>query len=162
VRRKQTPILPDSAMFDIPESYQTTFNNEPFLARDVLVRRRRRMLMFCTKKQLDLLFDSPVVMMDGTFSATPPFFDQIYSIHIVKFDASNEYVFFDLTYFHFIVGFPCVFTILPNRKKYIYVEMFKELKSLAAQSGRTFQPSHILTDFEPSIIRAISSEVSVN
>jgi hypothetical protein len=39
VRRKQTPILPDSAMFDMPESYRTTFNNELFLARDILVYR---------------------------------------------------------------------------------------------------------------------------
>ncbi|CAF2902586.1 unnamed protein product [Rotaria sp. Silwood2] len=162
VRRKMTPILPDSSAFDIPESYQKTNSNELFLARDTLIRRRERMLMFCTKAQLELLFDSSVVMMDGTFSATPPFFDQIYSIHAVKFNTSNKCLLFSLPYFYFIVGFPCVFSILPNRKKYTYMEMFKELKSLAVQSDRTFEPTRILTDYEPSIIEAISTEASIN
>ena len=68
-----TPILPDSSVFDIPESYQRSNSNELFLARDILIRRREKMLMFCSKTQLELLFGSPVVMMEGTFSATPPF-----------------------------------------------------------------------------------------
>ena len=68
-----TPILPDSSAFDIPESYQRSNSNELFLARDILIRRREKMLMFCSKTQLELLFGSPVVMMEGTFSATPPF-----------------------------------------------------------------------------------------
>ena len=88
------------------------------------------MLMFCTREQLELLFDSPVVMMDGTFSAIPPFFDQTYSMHVVKFDTSKKYNLFHTSNFYFILGFPCVFTILPNRKKYTYSDMFKELKSL--------------------------------
>ncbi|CAF3610003.1 unnamed protein product [Rotaria sordida] len=111
------PILPDSSMFDIAEPYQTTYNNELFLARDILIRKHKRI-------------------------AAPPFFDQIYAIYVVKFNASS----------------PCVFSILPNRKKYTYLEMFKELKNLAAQLNRSFQPSRILTDYEPSIIEAISIE----
>ncbi|CAF1529573.1 unnamed protein product, partial [Rotaria sordida] len=35
IRRKMTPILADSVIFEILEPYQTTFNNEPFLARDI-------------------------------------------------------------------------------------------------------------------------------
>ena len=69
-----TPILPDSSAFDIPESYQRANSNELFLARDILIRRREKTLMFCSKTQLELLFDSPVVMMDGTFRTTSPFF----------------------------------------------------------------------------------------
>ncbi|CAF3074723.1 unnamed protein product [Rotaria sp. Silwood2] len=86
-RRKMTPILPDSCIFYIPDSYRTTL---------------------------------------------PDLF--------------------------FIAGFPCAFCILPNRKKYTYLEMFKELKNLATQLNRTFEPARILTDYEPSIIRAISAE----
>ena len=157
-----TPILPDSSIFDIPEPYQRTFNNELFLARDILMRRQKRMLMFCTRGQLELLFDSPMVMMDGTFSASPPFFDQIYSIHVMKFDASKKSNLFHTPNFYFIVGFPCVFTILPDRKKHTYSEMFQELKILATQLNRSFHPNRILTDYEPSIIAAISIEVIVN
>lgn len=71
---------------------------------------------------------------------------------------------FPLVYhiFYFIVGFPCVFSLLPNRKKYTYHEMFKELKNMAVKLGRTFEPTRILTDYEPSIIEAISAHASVN
>ena len=113
-----TPTLSDSSVFDIPEPYQRTFNNELFLARDILIRRRKRMLMFCTREQLELLFDSPVVMMDGSFSAIPPFFDEIYSMHVVKFYTSKKYNLFHTSNFYFIAGFPFVFTILLNGKKY--------------------------------------------
>ena len=118
--------------------------------------------MFCTREQLELLFDSPMVMVDGTFSATPPFFHQIYSIHVVKCDASKKYNLVHTPNLYFIVGFPCVFTILSNRKKHTYSEMFKELKSLGTQLNRSFQPDRILTDYEPSIIAVISIEVIVN
>jgi hypothetical protein len=157
-----TPPLPDSCMFEIPDSYQMTFNNEQYLARDMIVRRRKRMLIFSTKTQLEVLFDSALIMMDGTFSATPPFFHQIYSIHALKYDSSNKYAFFDLSHFYFFIGFPCVFTIMPNNKKPTYLQLFNELKSLAAELNRSFQPSRIFTDFEPSILSLIPTEVSLN
>ncbi|CAF3506908.1 unnamed protein product, partial [Rotaria sp. Silwood2] len=143
VRRKMTPALPDSCMFEISESYQKTFNDELFLARDVIIRRRKRMLIFCTKTQLELLFDSPVIMMDGTFSATPPFFQQINSIHALKYDSSNKYTFFNLSYFYFFAGFPCIFSILSNNKKSTYAELFNELKGFAAELNRSFEPSFL-------------------
>ena len=40
--------------------------------------------------------------------------------------------------------------------------MFKELKSLATQVNRSFQPDRILTDYDPSIIAAIAIEEIVN
>jgi hypothetical protein len=104
--RKMISTLPGSAMFEIPEPYQRTFNKELFLARNILIRGRKRMLIFCTKTELKLLFHSPMVMMDGTFSATSPFSDQIYSIHALKYDTSNKYAFFDLSHFYFFIGFP--------------------------------------------------------
>ena len=118
--------------------------------------------MFCTRGQLELLFDSPVVMMNDTFSATLPFFDQIYSIHVMKFDASKKSNLFHTPNFYFIVDFPCVFTILPDRKRHTYSEMFQELKGLATQLNRSFQPDRLLTDYEPSIIAAISIQVIFN
>ena len=50
----------------------------------------------------------------------------------------------------------------PIEKKCTYLEVFKELKSLAVELNRTFEPTRILTDFEPSIIEAISTEASIN
>ena len=47
------------------------------------------MLLFGSIEQLELLFDTPIIMMDGTFSATPPFFDQVYTIHAIKHKTSK-------------------------------------------------------------------------
>jgi hypothetical protein len=88
--RKLTPVLPDSSMFNVPESYQTTSVGEQFLFCDTSVSRRKRMLLFGSPKQLQLLFDSPTIMMDGTFLATPPFFSQVFTIHVLKFDTGTR------------------------------------------------------------------------
>ncbi|CAF3972050.1 unnamed protein product [Rotaria sp. Silwood2] len=56
--------------------------------------------------------------------------------------------------------FPYTFSILPNRKKYICLEMFQELKRLVVQLNQTCPSSRILTNYEPSIIGAISTEFS--
>lgn len=88
-RRKLTPILPDSSTFNVPESYQTTSIGEQFLFYDAWVSRRKRMLLFGSPKQLQLLFDSSTIMLDGTFLATPPFFNQVFTIHALKFDTGT-------------------------------------------------------------------------
>ncbi|CAF0873347.1 unnamed protein product [Didymodactylos carnosus] len=84
-RRQITPVLPTSSTFDIPDAYQVTPKSENFLFSDTLIRRRKRMLPVGSVTQLELLFDSPTIFMDGTFSSTPPFFDQVYTIHAMKF-----------------------------------------------------------------------------
>ncbi|CAF1687858.1 unnamed protein product, partial [Adineta ricciae] len=97
-RRKLTPTLPTSNLFDIAPGYQTTASGETFL--------------ICDKM-------SSMVFLDGTFNATPPFFDQIFTIHGLKFDCA----------------FPCIFAVLPDRKKATYQELFQEVKSIAASMG---------------------------
>ncbi|CAF0766253.1 unnamed protein product [Adineta steineri] len=141
-RRKLTPVLPTSATFDIPDSYQTTTSGEKFLFCDTVVGRKKRMILFGSPKQLELLFDSTVILMDGTFTATPPFFDQVYTLHALKFDCD----------------FPCVFGLLPDRKKSTYQILFQELKTVAQSMNRVFQPERIISDFESSLMPAIASE----
>jgi len=85
-RRKLTPTLPTSNLFDIPPGYQTTASGETFLICDKMISRKKRMLIFSSPKQLQLLFEGSMVFLDGTFQATPPFFDQIFTIHCLKFD----------------------------------------------------------------------------
>jgi hypothetical protein len=48
------------------------------------------MLLFGSIEQLELLFDSPIITMDGTFNASPLFFDQIYTIHAIKYETSEK------------------------------------------------------------------------
>ncbi|CAF2678261.1 unnamed protein product [Rotaria sp. Silwood2] len=82
--------------------------------------------------------------MDGTFSPTPPYFDQVFTLHCLKFDCN----------------FPCIFGLLPDRKKSTYQCLFRELKSVAATMNRVFKPEQIITDFESSLMPAISVEFS--
>ena len=85
-RRKVMPLLPQSGFFDIPDEYQTTIDGKRFLLAAESIVRRERILMFSSDRQLDLLFQSPVVYMDGTFAKSPPHFAQIYIIHAVYID----------------------------------------------------------------------------
>ncbi|CAF1525012.1 unnamed protein product [Adineta ricciae] len=80
--------------------------------------------------------------LDGTFYATPPFFDQIFTIHGLKFDCA----------------FPCIFAVLPDRKKATYQELFQEVKSIAASMGQIWQPDQIMSDFETGLMPAVSAE----
>jgi len=52
--------------------------------------------------------------------------------------------------------------MLPDRKKSTYQELFQELKSIAAYMGQTWQPEQIMSDFETSIIPAVSTEVKIS
>ncbi|CAF3416117.1 unnamed protein product [Rotaria socialis] len=56
--------------------------------------------------------------------------------------------------------FPCVFGILPDRKRITYQELFKILKDFAISINRKFEPTRILSDFESGLISAIANEFS--
>ncbi|CAF4462608.1 unnamed protein product, partial [Didymodactylos carnosus] len=58
----------------------------------------------------------------------------------------------------FGTSFPCVFGLLPDRKKSMYQQLFKVLQDLAISMNRTFKPNRILSDFKPSLILAVASE----
>ena len=48
-----------------------------------------------------------------------------------------------------------------NKKSATYREIFFELKNAAADRGKSFSPSMILTDFETGIIPVVKTEVSI-
>jgi hypothetical protein len=57
------------------------------------------------------------------------------------------------------VGIPVVYSLLTDRKTPSYIYLFQVLFSEARKRGKTFDPSLIMTDFEPGIAKAISLEV---
>ena len=83
-RRLQTSIISDSRIFDISELGAKAIENEPFICVDKFIKRKSRVLVFASREQLRLLFESPIIFMGGTFSALPPMFDQVYSLHGIK------------------------------------------------------------------------------
>lgn len=50
--------------------------------------------------------------------------------------------------------------MLPDRKKSTYQQLFQELKDKAASINQVWEPEQIITDYETSLIPAISAEVS--
>ncbi|CAF2042089.1 unnamed protein product [Rotaria magnacalcarata] len=141
-RRSITPIIPTTQLFDIPESYSKTLNKNEFLITDKMVTRRQRILLFSTSEQLKMLFAAETIFMDGTFSTCPSMFDQVYTIHAIKYDQS----------------FPCVFGLLPNRQKNTYHFMFQELKAIAVQMKMNFSPKLIMSDFEVGLLSVVALE----
>jgi hypothetical protein len=162
-RRQLTPTLPDSNSFDIPNGYQTTASGESFLICDKLVSRKKRMLIFASPKQLQVLFDSAIIFMDGTFLSTPPFFDQIFTIHGLKFDCSTIYTLFhkQSILFPLLQVFHVYLVYYLIEKKNTYQQLLQELNTVAASIGRTWKPEQIMTDFESGLIPAISAEVKI-
>ncbi|CAF2972812.1 unnamed protein product [Rotaria sp. Silwood2] len=144
-RRAITPIIPTTQLFDIPESYSKTLNKNEFLITDKMITRRQRILLFSTSEQLKMLFAAETIFMDGTFSTCPSMFDQVYTIHAIKYDQS----------------FPCIFGLLPNRQKSTYHFMFRELKAVAVQMEMNFSPKLIMSDFEPGLLAVVALEVTI-
>ncbi|CAF1604289.1 unnamed protein product [Adineta ricciae] len=142
VRRRATPALPQSCLFTIPDIYKSTIDGNRFLLCDESRVRRERLLLFSSDDQLDLLFDSPMVFMDGTFSKSPPHFCQIYILHAVNFD----------------ICLPCVFGLLVNKKSITYKQLFFNLKQIALERGKCFSPEVIITDFESGVLPVLKSE----
>ncbi|CAF2855277.1 unnamed protein product [Rotaria sp. Silwood2] len=141
-RRLETPRIPDSQIFDIPDIYTKTLKNKEFLCVDKMIKRKTRILLFASNEQLKLLFENSIVFMDGTFSACPKVFDQVFTIHSIKYEQS----------------FMCVIGLLPDRKKSTYKFVFEELKALAIGMNQIFDPSTIISDFEQGLGEAISRE----
>ena len=65
---------------------------------------------------------------------------------------SNEILFI-------VIGIPAVYALPPDRKTTAYRYLFHVLFSEAKSRYKIFAPALILTDFEPSIPKAISLEV---
>ncbi|CAF3502099.1 unnamed protein product [Rotaria sp. Silwood2] len=91
-RRLETPPIPDSQIFDIPYLYTRTIKNEEFLCVDKFIKRKTRILLFASNEQLKLLFQNSIVLMDGTFSTCPKIFDQVFTIHSIKYEQCKIYL----------------------------------------------------------------------
>ncbi|CAF1054091.1 unnamed protein product [Rotaria sordida] len=141
-RRAITPTIPTTQLFDIPDAYSKILQKNDFLIVDKMITRRQRILLFSSNEQMKMLFTAETILMDGTFSTCPNMFDQVYTIHAIKYDQS----------------FPCVFGLLRNRQKSTYHFMFNELKSIALQMQLNFAPKTIMSDFEPGLLAVVSTE----
>ncbi|CAM4966397.1 unnamed protein product [Rotaria socialis] len=140
LRRQTTPPLPTSSCFDVPDAYSTTTSGAQFLFSDTVVR-KKRMMLFATDEQLRMLFSAKTIMIDGTFSASVPHFNQVFSLHCIKYG----------------YNFPCVIGLLPGRTASIYKQVFEVLDAAAQRLNCKFNPNKIMSDFEQALIKTIVS-----
>jgi len=131
------PINPQNFNFEIPDQFTKTTNGEQFLQFDNKSE-TNRILLFCTKRNLELMVNCDNWFCDGTFSCAPQIFQQLYTIHAVYY--SNV--------------IPSVYVLLPDKKENTYKLMFQALKSLISN----LSPLNIMMDFEKGAMNAVKFE----
>lgn len=129
-RASATGLLPTPKTLDelkITGEYLLTQKGEDFLLVDHGVG-NERILIFSTKRNLHFLLECDHWFADGTFKTAPTLFQQVYTIHGLKY---GEVL-------------PAVYTLLPDKKKTTYLRMLTHLKDLEPR----LNPKSVLTDFE--------------
>ena len=91
-----------------------------------------RILMLTTNANLDLLRQSGRWCGDGTFKAAPKLWTQLYTIHGQK----NGFT------------VPCVFGLLPNKRKETYTRFFVQIKTWLDVPGQQWDFDSFLSDYE--------------
>ena len=84
-----TPLLLMPYVYDITPQYQATLNNERFLFCNKILC-NKRLILFGTDQQLTFSFSAKHIMMDGTFDAYPPYFNQVYTAHAIKHEKDKR------------------------------------------------------------------------
>ena len=133
----QAPSIPSNlAELIIPDLYSKTKTGEDFLLFDSGPS-VDRILIFSTRKNLQLLAQCRNWFSDGTFKVVPPLFDQLYTIHAIQHNKVT----------------PFVFILMPNRRESSYERVFEALKNLEP----SLNPDSIMTDFERAAMNAFNS-----
>jgi hypothetical protein len=99
------PSLPSSSSFTIPDAYKKDYlGHDRLLLHDnedqqlqieesLYAQPEGRILIWSSDIQLNLLFNSEKLFMDGTFSSAPPYFNQVYIIHAIHHETCKLFFF---------------------------------------------------------------------
>ena len=98
-----------------------------------------RILILTTNSNLDLLRQSRRWCGDGTFKAAPKLWTQLYTIHGQK----NGFT------------LPCVFALLPDKRKETYLRLFRQIKSWIDEVPQQSEFCIFLSDFEQGAYLAV-------
>ena len=139
-RRKTIPVIPTSCIFDIPLSYQETISHKRFLLMDFFLKRgKERVIVFSTEAQLQLLFTSKTIFIDGTFGGAPAGFEQLFLIHVQHFGQGKDIIFCKVIGFIFSVMKRFTSGVLCNaepKSQYIYGNI-STIKARSNCNGQT-------------------------
>jgi hypothetical protein len=140
--KDQIPI-PVNLNFDVPAKFLTTQTNPsaPFKIVDTGREDPERIIGFSTEAFMKILFNSPTVYSDGTFSVIPlKSFYQLYTLHG---ELNN-------------VPLPLAFFLLPNKTAKTYGRMIELVKN--SLTGIEIKAGTWLMDAEAAMIKAVVLE----
>ncbi|CAF4085900.1 unnamed protein product, partial [Rotaria sordida] len=145
LRLSLLPPLPSSLQFIIPNNYIMNIDDQRFLLQDLSNQKRfQRLLIFASDRQLDILFQSEWLFIDGTFKAAPSMFTQLICI-IGCFEDQA------------IVS---CYALLDGKHTDGYRAILRTLKDEAKRRGAVLMPKFVMTDFEGGLIKAVAAEFS--
>ena len=163
-RRRHLPTNPRSLreLEDLPERFRRTFLGEHFLmydSRDDNVEEkeeeqqqdegRDRVLVFSTRRNIELLCASPTWFMDGTFKTAPTLFTQIFTILGLRrrnvVDGEG-------------LAVPLVYALLTRKSTEQYTTVLRVVQEAVDEFNVTpCNPARFMTDFEKAILNACTN-----
>lgn len=120
----------------IPESFNKLEDGRQFLL-FYSGFEEKRVIVFSTASNLDFLDKSSKWHMDGTFSAAPFLFSQLFTLHAVSGSSTV----------------PVVFALLPNKSQETYLKLAFAVKSLKP----SLNPTNLMADFERAALNAFNA-----
>lgn len=164
-RRRHLPANPTSlsALRELPDRFKKTLLGENFLLYDSgadqaideseqdedsheETDKRNRVIVFGTRRNVELLCQSSTWFLDGTFKTAPNIFVQIFTVLGLRSRAGRA---------DEQSAFPFVYALLPSKASEMYKEVLRSVRDAVAQFNVSqCNPQRILTDFELSIINA--------
>lgn len=147
VRRQKRGLLPTEPAslqdLQVPDSMKCTTetSSQSFLIYDSGPAAPKRMLIFASNEQLRQLSIADRWFLDGNFAMAPKLFEQLYAIRVPL--GRSSYV-------------TCAYALMAGKTQSEYEELLRTVVDKARQLGYAPNPSVVLTDFEPAVMRAVS------
>jgi MULE transposase domain len=132
----------------------TNVVNEKESYDNVIICRRWPVYKYATGQILHLVYElffccrltqAGTWWMDGTFSAQPSIFAQLYTIHVKVHDEFS----------------PQIWCLLPDKQGTTYTRLFQLLKQEALNINLQLQPAVIHVDFEMAVMQTIRAEFNI-
>ena len=152
-KRKDLPPNPNSLdeLDDIPENLQVTSIGDRFLiydSNDTEDLENGRVLVFATRRNLELLNSSQMWYLDGTFKVSPSIFTQVFTVlgtyNRNPNDPQSQ-----------AVAFPYAYCLLSSKETVQYTAALQAVLSAVQEYGIDLEPREVMSDFELAITNTV-------
>lgn len=123
----------------IPEVFKTV-EGELFVVCDKMYVPGERIIILTTVSSVEILSQSEMWLMDGTFDVVPTIMRQLFSVH----GTINSNI------------VPLVFCLMSKKSEEAYCEFFFELCKFACHNNINLNPKFVMVDFEKASTKAMN------